>query len=128
MKIAFDNSLAHKIEAGSDIYLMTSYYEPCGLNQLYSLKYGTLPIAYNTGGLADTIIDVDAKKGIGTGFKYYEYSKSGILNALDRAIKCFSNKKLWENLMKQAMACDFSWLKSAKEYFRLYQKFSSKET
>ena len=128
IRIDFDNGLAHRIEAGSDMFLIPSLYEPCGLNQMYSLKYGTLPIVYNTGGLADSIIEVDEDKGEGTGFKFYNYSKSGLCEAIDKAIRCFLNKGLWQRLIIQAMSCDFSWGRSAKEYLKIYQMLLSSKS
>lgn len=128
VKIAFDNILAHKIEAGSDMFLIPSRYEPCGLNQMYSLKYGTLPIAHHTGGLADTVVEVEENGGKGTGFKFYDYSKDGLCKAIDKAISCFSNKRLWQRLIIQAMSCDFSWAKAAKEYLKVYQRLISSKS
>jgi len=128
VKIAFDSIFAHKIEAGSDMFLIPSFYEPCGLNQMYSLKYGTLPVVYNTGGLADTVVEVDENKGEGTGFKFYDYSKDGLCKAIDKAIRCFSNKKLWQKLIIQAMSCDFSWSEAAKEYLNVYQRLLSSKS
>lgn len=122
VRIAFDHKLAHKVEAGSDMFLIPSRYEPCGLNQMYSLKYGTLPIAHHTGGLADTVVEVEENKGEGTGFKFYDYSKDDLIKAIDKAIRCFSNKELWQKLVIQAMSCDFSWSRAAREYLNVYQR------
>ncbi|MGC8897472.1 MAG: glycogen synthase GlgA [Bacteroidota bacterium] len=124
--LGFNNELAHLIEAGADMFLMPSRYEPCGLNQLYSLKYGTVPIVRSTGGLADTIEDVDLKTGKGTGFKFTEYNGSALLEAIDRALKAWQNQALWRKIMKEGMSRDFSWETSAKKYLSLYKKLAKK--
>jgi starch synthase len=122
IKIAYDNSLAHLIEAGADMYLMPSRYEPCGLNQLYSLRYGTVPIVRGVGGLEDTITDFTGNPAEGTGFKFYEYSKASLLDAIGRALKIFLKKQDWARLVRQCMVSNFSWEKSAREYIDLYKK------
>jgi len=122
IKIAYDNGLAHLIEAGADMFLMPSRYEPCGLNQLYSLRYGTVPIVRGIGGLEDTITDFTVMPQEGTGFKFYDYSKTSLLEVIERALKAYRTKKDWTNLMRQCMAADFSWEKSAREYLNLYKK------
>ncbi|MGA1868133.1 MAG: glycogen synthase GlgA [bacterium] len=122
VKLAFDNKLAHKIEAGSDMYLMPSKYEPCGLNQIYSLRYGTIPIVRATGGLDDTITDVRKNPQKGNGFKFSEYSGSDLLNAVKDAVAAFRKKVPWKNLMIRCMGMDYSWEKSAKEYVSMYKK------
>jgi starch synthase len=109
----YDNSLAHKVEAGADLFLMPSRYEPCGLNQIYSLKYGTVPMVRATGGLDDTI-------EAGTGFKFREYSGSALLDALRMARGAFADAEGWRAIMLAGMAKDFSWNVSAVEYSRLY--------
>jgi len=124
--LMYDNEMAHWIEAGADLFLMPSRYEPCGLNQLYSLKYGTLPIVRATGGLADTITDVDAATGSGTGFVFEEYDTQKMLAAIKRAVSLFEKKRLWQKIMKQAMQQDFSWENSARQYVDLYRKALSK--
>lgn len=121
-KIGFDHFIAHKIEAGSDLYLMPSRYEPCGLNQIYSLKYGTIPIVRATGGLNDSIGDYQPLTGRGNGFKFNGYSSSALSEAIKRAIAVFSHKRAWRRLITNAMVCDFSWQKSAPEYVALYRK------
>jgi starch synthase len=126
VKIAYDNRLAHLIEAGSDMFLMPSQYEPCGLNQLYSLKYGTVPIVRGVGGLEDTIIDYTKSPDIGTGFKFYEYSEKALLDAIERAIGVYKNQSSWQSLIKKCMSEDFSWEKSAKEYVEVYKKAIAK--
>jgi starch synthase len=122
VKIAYDNALAHLIEAGSDLFLMPSQYEPCGLNQLYSLKYGTVPVVRGVGGLEDTIIDYTRFPKTGTGFKFYEYTKEAMLDAIDRALVLYKDKKAWADLVARCMKEDFSWGKSAREYVELYKK------
>ncbi|MBN3040580.1 MAG: glycogen synthase GlgA [Candidatus Omnitrophica bacterium] len=121
VKVGFDNSLAHKIEAGCDIYLMPSRYEPCGLNQLYSLKYGTIPIVGAVGGLDDTIIDYRYDKKKGNGFKLKPVNKREFLRALRYAVEMFADKKSWNKIVSRVMTSDFSWKKSAKEYIKLYR-------
>ena len=116
----FDNALAHKIEAGSDLFLMPSLYEPCGLNQIYSLKYGTIPVVRATGGLDDTIIPFDPRTGQGTGFKFNDFQSDALWTALQEALTVFENQDQWQRLMKNAMAQDFSWEASAREYIKLY--------
>ena len=126
VKITFDNKIAHKIEAGSDMFLMPSKYEPCGLNQIYSLKYGTIPIVRATGGLDDTIQDYDPKTGDGNGFKFKEYSSQVLLAKMKESAKIFSNKKEWKKLVQKAMQQDFSWERSAKRYVELYERLLPK--
>ncbi|HOJ42827.1 MAG TPA: glycogen synthase GlgA [Syntrophorhabdaceae bacterium] len=122
VKIAYDNRLAHLIEAGADMLLMPSKYEPCGLNQLYSLKYGTVPIVRAVGGLDDSITDYTQYPEKGTGFKFYEYTKEAMIDAIKRAIDLYNKKDLWASLMVRCMKEDFSWERSAKEYIELYRK------
>src|ERR1700716_287685 len=93
VKVAFDNAIAHKIEAGSDIFLMPSQYEPCGLNQIYSLRYGTVPVVRATGGLDDTI-------EVGTGFKFVEYSGAAFLKAIQAAAQAFTERDTWQGMMR----------------------------
>ena len=122
VKVAYDNALAHKIEAGSDMFLMPSRYEPCGLNQIYSLKYGTVPVVRATGGLDDTIESWDPRTGKGTGFKFVEYSGESLLLTIKQALSAFRDQPSWQRLMRNGMAKDFSWNASAKEYGRVYEK------
>jgi starch synthase len=124
VKIGFDNALAHQIEAGADMFLMPSRYEPCGLNQIYSLKYGTPPIVRATGGLDDTIEDFDPLSGKGNGFKFAEYSGEAFLSAIKRAIAVYINKKAWAQVVANGMAADFSWERSAAEYLQLYRRLA----
>ncbi len=120
VKIAYDNTVAHKIEAGADIFLMPSRYEPCGLNQIYSLRYGTVPVVRATGGLDDTIEPFDPASGRGTGFKFSEYTGPALLAALHEALATYGDKTAWRRLQANGMAKDFSWNASALEYGRLY--------
>lgn len=120
VKIAFDNALAHKIEAGADMFMMPSRYEPCGLNQMYSLKYGTIPIVRATGGLDDTIMDFDVNSLKGNGFKFEDYSAAALVETVRRALKVYQDETLWLQLVKNAMGEDFSWGQSAEKYTQLY--------
>jgi starch synthase len=120
VQVTFDNVMAHKIEAGADIFLMPSRYEPGGLNQIYSLKYGTIPVVRATGGLEDTIDEQPF--GGGNGFKFWGYSPEALLDALRRALGTFRNKDEWTQMMKRGMAQDFSWDAPAKEYERVYER------
>jgi starch synthase len=122
VKIAYDNTLAHKIEAGSDMFLMPSKYEPCGLNQIYSLKYGTVPIVRATGGLDDTIEPWDARTGKGTGFKFSDYNGEALLLTIREALKAFRDQTSWQQLMRNGMSKDFSWNASAREYVRVFER------
>jgi starch synthase len=117
VRTGYDNEIAHKIEAGSDIFLMPSRYEPCGLNQIYSLRYGTVPVVRATGGLDDTIEE-------GTGFKFQEYSGEALLEAIRAALAAYQDRKRWMAIMKNGMAKDFSWSASAAEYSALYRKLA----
>jgi len=126
IKIAYDNTLAHKIEAGCDMFLMPSRYEPCGLNQIYSLKYGTIPIVRATGGLDDTIQEFNPSSGKGTGFKFKQYDANKLLKTIKKALTLYNDKGKWEKLIKNAMDADFSWKISAKKYVELYRKALAK--
>jgi starch synthase len=122
VKVAYDNAIAHKIEAGADMFLMPSRYEPCGLNQIYSLKYGTVPIVRATGGLDDTIESWDARMGKGTGFKFTEYNGESLLLTIKHALQAFRDHTSWQVLMRNGMSKDFSWNISAREYGRVYER------
>jgi len=122
VRIGFDNALAHKIEAGSDMFLMPSRYEPCGLNQIYSLKYGTVPVVRATGGLDDTIEPWDARTNRGTGFKFSDYTGDTLLATIRQALTAFKDQTGWQALMRNGMGKDFSWTNSAREYVRIYEK------
>jgi starch synthase len=122
VKLAYDDTMAHKIEAGADIFLMPSRYEPCGLSQIYSLKYGTVPVVHATGGLDDTIEEWDPAAQTGTGFKFYPYQPAAFMAALDRAFTTFADKAAWLALQRNGMAKDYSWREPAGEYLRLYEE------
>ncbi len=120
--ITFDNELAHKIEAGCDIFAMPSRYEPCGLNQLYSFRYGTLPVVRATGGLEDTVIDIGVDPGRGSGIKFAPATKEGLIDAVSRAVKLYEDRAGWRVIQKRIMKLDFSWKSSASRYKELYTK------
>jgi starch synthase len=122
VRIAYDTPLAHRIEAGADIFLMPSRYEPCGLNQLYSLRYGTIPVVRATGGLDDTVKNFNSKTGNGNGFKFRDYSVEALLKEVKRAVDIYRGKRVWKGIMQNAMRCDFSWEHSAKGYLKVYRK------
>ncbi|HTR64630.1 MAG TPA: glycogen synthase GlgA [Terriglobales bacterium] len=122
VKVAYDNAIAHKIEAGSDMFLMPSKYEPCGLNQIYSLKYGTVPVVRATGGLDDTIEPWNPRTGKGSGFKFTEYSGEALLLTIKDALRAFRDQTSWQTLMRNGMGKDFSWNASAREYIRIYDR------
>lgn len=121
VKIGYDNSLAHKIEAGADMFLMPSRYEPCGLNQIYSLRYGAVPVVRATGGLDDTIQTFVPKTQQGTGFKFEEYTGSALLQCLRVALATYGDAKAWQAVQANGMAKDFSWKASAASYVTLYE-------
>ena len=121
-EIGYSDKLAHLVEAGSDFFVMPSRYEPCGLNQMYSMKYGTIPVVRATGGLDDAVIDFDADQDRGNGFKFVPPTQKALLEALLRAIARYQDKPLWTKLMRQAMFCDHSWERSAGEYVKLYEE------
>lgn len=129
--IGYNNELAHLIEAGSDMFLMPSKYEPCGLSQIYSLKYGTVPIVRKTGGLADTVKDWDEYLHMGEksgdGFSFKEYNGFGLTDAVERAIKSYHNKEVWNTIIKNGMNNDYSWNKSAEKYVDLYKRALDKK-
>ena len=120
--ITYDETLAHKVEAGSDMILMPSRSEPCGLNQIYGMKYGTVPVVRATGGLDDTVQEWSADAETGTGFRFYDYKPEDFLHALRSAFGVFADKKQWRTLMRNGMARDYSWTKPAKEYIQLYEE------
>ncbi len=126
--LGFDNTLAHLIEAGSDFFLMPSRYEPCGLNQMYSLRYGTFPIVRGVGGLDDTIIDLDTDRVNGNGFKFYEYTSEELLKTIERALNFYKTEKNIEKDICRIMKLDFSWQVSAKKYIALYEKLLGKDS
>ncbi len=122
VKVAYDNAIAHKIEAGADMFLIPSRYEPCGLNQIYSLKYGTVPIVRATGGLDDTIEPWDARTGKGTGFKFTDYTGEALLATIKQALLAYRDPSSWQTLMRNGMSRDFSWGASAREYGKIYDR------
>ena len=122
VKVAYDNAIAHKIEAGADMFLMPSRYEPCGLNQIYSLKYGTVPIVRATGGLDDTVEPWDARNGKGTGFKFSDYTGEALLATIKQALLAYRDPSSWQTLMRNGMSRDFSWGASAREYGKVYER------
>jgi starch synthase len=125
VRFAFDESLAHRIEAGADLFLMPSRYEPCGLNQLYSLRYGTVPVVRKTGGLADTVVPYvpDARSGAeATGFSFEKPEPEVLLSTILLALRVYRDKKEWGGLVRRGMKQDFSWQRSAKQYVELYRR------
>jgi starch synthase len=120
VKVAYDETIAHQIEAGADMFLMPSRYEPCGLNQIYSLRYGTVPIVRATGGLDDTIEPFDVEQGTGTGFKFGEYSGKALVQCMRQALQYFADEQIWKRIQLNGMVKDFSWKASAAEYLELY--------
>jgi starch synthase len=124
IKVGYDNQLAHQIEAGADIFLMPSRYEPCGLNQMYSLKYGTVPVVRATGGLDDTIEEFDGIEG--TGFKFSDYSAEALLVAICKAVETYRQRASWRRLMQNGMEKDFSWTASAKSYAQVYEQVATR--
>ncbi len=121
VRIGFDEGLAHRIEAGADVFLMPSRFEPCGLNQLYSLRYGTVPIVHATGGLDDSVAEFDPATGAGTGFKFTPYTPAAFLAALERALRTRRDSALWARLIANGMAQDFSWSRAAAAYRAVYE-------
>ncbi|NJD21758.1 MAG: glycogen synthase GlgA [Melioribacter sp.] len=128
--LGFNNELSHLIEAGADIFVMPSRFEPCGLNQIYSLRYGTVPVVRKTGGLADTVQDwkdsISRSDETGNGFSFEEYTSESFVRALQNAIYEFHNKKVWQKIQVNGMNKDLSWAKSAGKYVSLYEKAVSK--
>ncbi len=120
--LTFDNDMAHRIEAGADMFLMPSHYEPCGHNQMYSLRYGTIPVVRATGGLADTVTESDPETGEGNGFVFVNHKADEFMAAIERGIQTYRKKEVWRSLMKKAMGMDFSWSASARSYGRLYEE------
>lgn len=118
----YSNELAHLIEAGADMFVMPSRYEPCGLNQLYSLRYGTVPIVHKTGGLADTVQLFNPKTGRGTGFPFDQHDAHGLTWGIEAALKLYRDPAVWRKIMLNGMAQDFSWAKQAKQYELLYER------
>lgn len=124
--IGYDTALAHKIKAGADMFLIPSRFEPCGLTQMYSLRYGTVPIVRATGGLVDTVEPYDPASGRGTGFRFDHADGTGLIWAIDAALSVYRGKKTWRRLMRNGMALDFSWERSARAYVQLYERARAK--
>ena len=122
VRLAYDESLAHKVVAGADMFLMPSRFEPCGLTQMYSLRCGTVPIVRATGGLVDTVEPWDPSTGHGTGFRFDHADGTGMTWALDQALAAYQDRESWQRLMKNGMAKDFSWTRSARQYVELYRR------
>ena len=120
--IGFDERLAHLIEAGADLFLMPSRFEPCGLNQMYSLRYGTVPLVHATGGLADTVENFDAASGTGTGFTFDEYSPQALVGTLRWALGVFMDRRAWSGIQRAGMRQDLSWAASARRYVEVYER------
>ncbi len=129
VRLEFADELAHRIEAGADMFLMPSQYEPCGLNQLYSLKYGTVPVVRATGGLVDTVVDANEltlADGTATGFSFEEYTSIELAAALERACRAFADPVVWSQLVETGMRQDWSWRQSAEQYAALYERTLSR--
>jgi starch synthase len=126
ISIGFTEELAHRIIAGADLYLMPSRYEPCGLDQLYCLRYGTIPVVRATGGLDETVKQYDPAAGAGNGFKFTDYTPGAFLQAIREALALYENQTAWQALMRQNMAIDFSWDRVAPSYVALYERAREK--
>jgi starch synthase len=120
--LGYQNELAHRIEAGADLFLMPSRYEPCGLNQMYSLRYGTVPLVRHTGGLADTVERWDPERREGTGFVFYEFTADALYHTLDHAFDVWRDRAAWSELVRAGMTRDFSWERQSVRYVELYQR------
>jgi starch synthase len=125
--LRYDDSLAKKLYAGCDMFLMPSRYEPCGLGQMMALRYGTVPVVRKTGGLSDTVADYKPKTGHGTGFQFEEYSAAALIDGLRRALAVYRDRNKWKRLIQNGMKQDFSWERSAKEYVKVYRKAMRKK-
>jgi starch synthase len=126
ISLKFDAVLAQKIYAASDMFFVPSRYEPCGLSQIISFKYGTIPVVRQTGGLKDTVQEFDPKSGEGTGFTFVEPKSEGLLSAVKKALSVYKDKPLWMSLVKSVMGLDYSWKASAKEYIKLFNGITKK--
>jgi starch synthase len=127
INISFDNKVAHQIYAGCDMFLMPSYFEPCGLGQLISLKYGTVPIVHETGGLADTIKEFNPSTGKGNGISFKDYDAVSLIQAVKRALALYQKKADWSKIVANGLKGDFSWEKVIPEYIDLYKKAAAKK-
>jgi starch synthase len=126
--IGFDEQRAHLVEAGADMFLMPSRFEPCGLNQMYSLRYGTVPIVRAVGGLVDTVRPYDPNTGQGNGFLFSEYDPGAMLRTVEAALAAFADKPIWSRLQKNGMSADHSWDRSAAEYVKIYTRLRPART
>jgi len=124
--LKYDEALAHRIYAGSDFFLMPSKFEPCGLGQMISLRYGTIPIVRSTGGLADTVVDVAGDPFKGNGFAFREYTRDALLEAVRRAVGFYHGGRGWKSIVQRAMSADLSWSASARQYVALYEKVAAR--
>ena len=122
VRIKFDETLSHKIIAGSDLFMVPSRYEPCGLTQMYALKYGTIPLVRAVGGLQDTVKEYQAKTNEGSGFKFDQYEKKALIKSMNKALALYQTQSAWKNLMKNAMKENFGWPRIADQYLQMYQK------
>jgi len=121
IRVGYEEELPHLIEAGADIFLMPSRYEPCGLNQMYSMRYGTVPVVHATGGLADTVQEFDPTSKTGTGFTFSDHDAGQFKAAIDRALTFWDKPRVWRRIMQNGMNCDFSWSRSARRYMEVYE-------
>ena len=119
--IGFDERLAHLVEGGADIFLMPSRFEPCGLSQMYSMRYGTVPVVRAVGGLADTVRPYNPRNGQGTGFLFREYEPAAMIGAVRDALDAYRQQRAWRRLQINGMRKDFSWERSAAEYVKVYK-------
>jgi starch synthase len=121
-RFTMDHGLAHRIYAGTDMFLMPSQFEPCGLSQMIAMRYGTIPIVRETGGLRDTVLSYNEFNGEGNGFTFFNYNAHDMLHTIERAVDYYKNKPdIWTKLQKRGMNGDYSWAHSAEEYLKLYQ-------
>ena len=128
-RFTMDHALAHQIYAGTDLFLMPSQFEPCGLSQMIAMRYGTVPIVRETGGLRDTVLSYNEANGNGNGFTFFNYNAHDMLHTIERAIRFYKEKpEIWRTLQTRGMNGDYSWTHSAGEYLKIYQKlFEEKE-
>jgi starch synthase len=124
VKIGFDQALSHRIEAGADFYVMPSRFEPCGLNQMYSLRYGTIPIVRATGGLDDSVIDIRQNQSKANGIKFSEHSVRALAKAFEKALALYQEPPLFEHFRRNAMQADFSWERTVREYLAIYKSLA----
>jgi starch synthase len=125
-RIGYDTALAHRIQAGADMFLMPSRFEPCGLTQMYALRYGTIPVVRATGGLVDTVEPWDASTRSGTGFRFSHADGTGLMWSIDQALAAYGDSEAWTALQRNGMAKDFSWERSARAYVDVYRQAMSR--